>query len=107
MYNLHIQSNFCLHDNIVVSNKCAHAEVDAEVDGVMQLRVIWLIGGQCVIFVLILAENCVFVASLDPITNSSMVFCFGFSWHRCTYQPNLKEIIKCLGCTGWLNMAPY
>lgn len=52
--------------------------VDAEVDGVMQLRVIWLIGGQCVIFVLILAENCVFVASLDPITNSSMVGCFFF-----------------------------
>lgn len=80
MFNLHIQSNFCLHDNIVASNKCAHAavdaEVDAEVDGVMQLRVIWLIGGQCVIFVLILAENCVFVASLDPITNSSMVFVF-------------------------------
>lgn len=89
MFNLHIQSNFCLHDNIVASNKCAHAAVDAEVDGVMQLRVIWLIGGQCVIFVLILAENCVFVASLDPITNSSMVFVFfGFSWHRCTHQPN-------------------
>lgn len=52
------------------------AEVDTEVDGVMQLRVIWLIGGQRVIFVLILAENCVFVASLDPITNSSMVGCF-------------------------------
>lgn len=77
MFNLHIQSNFCLHDNIVASNKCARAAVDAEVDGVMQLRVIWLIGEQCVIFVLILAENCVFVASLDPITNSSMVFvCF-------------------------------
>lgn len=77
MFNLHIQSNFCLHDNIVASNKCARAAVDAEVDGVMQLRVIWLIGGQCVIFVLILAENCVFVASLDPITNSSMAFvCF-------------------------------
>lgn len=42
----------------------------------MQLRVIWLIGGQCVIFVLILAENCVFVASLDPIKNSRMVFVF-------------------------------
>lgn len=55
----------------------------------MQLRVIWLIGGQCVIFVLILAENCVFVASLDPIKNSRMVFVFfGFSWHRCTHQPN-------------------
>lgn len=32
MFNLHIQSNFCLHDNIVASNKCARAAVDAEVD---------------------------------------------------------------------------